>query len=106
MKIELIVTIVEKGVSSDVIDAANAGGAKGATILHGRGSGIHKKAQFFGLTIEPEKEVVLILVNSMIRETVMKSIAKGIDIEKPGNGVSFVLDVSDVIGTSMLSDND
>lgn len=99
---EMIVTIVEKGYASDVIDAAHKGGAEGATVLNGRGSGVHEKAKFFGVTIEPEKEVVLVMVPSDIRNQVLKSIAKGIDINKPGHGVSFVIDLAKVVGISHL----
>ena len=101
-KYELIVTIVEKGASPDVIDSARKGGAEGATVLYGRGSGIHEKAKFFGVTIEPEKELVLILVVERIRDRVMEAIRKGIDIDKPGNGISFVLDISKVMGINHM----
>lgn len=109
LNFELIVTIVEKDMADDVIDAAKQGGAEGATVIYGRGSGIHEKAKFFGITIEPEKEIVLILVDKSIRPSVLKSIAKGIDIDKPGHGVSFVIDVEKVIGIHHLDlhvDND
>jgi len=99
---KLIITIVEKDMADDVIDAAKNGGAEGATVLYGRGSGIHEKARFFGITIEPEKELVLILVSDDICKPVMRSIAKGIDIDKPGNGVCFAIDVSKVIGINHL----
>ena len=105
-KYELIVTIVDKGVSSDVIDSAREGGAEGATVLHGRGSGIHEKAKFFGISIEPEKELVLILVVQRIRDRVMEAIRKGIDIDKPGNGVSFVVDISTVMGINHMHNFD
>ncbi len=102
---ELIVTIVEKDMSGDVIDAARAGGADGATVINGRGSGIHEKAKFFGITIEPEKEIVLILVDRTIRPAVMNSIGKALDIDKPGRGISFVLDVTHVMGLGSLSND-
>lgn len=99
-KVELIVTIVERGASGDVIDAAKEAGAGGATVVCGRGSADPKKANFFGITIEPEKELVLILVEHDIRRKVQKAIASALDIDKPGNGVLFVVDVTSVIGIS------
>jgi len=103
IKTELIVVIVEKDMSGEVIDAAQRSGAEGATVLTGRGSGIHEKAKFFGITIEPEKEVVLILVSEDIRKAVLKSIAKEIEIDKPNHGIAFVLDVTKVIGIQHLN---
>jgi nitrogen regulatory protein PII len=93
---------VEKGAAGDVIDAAKAGGAEGATVLCGRGSGIHEKAKFLGIVIEPEKEVVLTLVESTKRDAIFKSIAKGINIDQPGAGIMFSLDITRVIGINHL----
>ena len=56
---ELIVAIVNRGFSDLVMDAARKAGASGGTILHGRGTGVHEAAQFFGVAIQPEKELVL-----------------------------------------------
>lgn len=103
IKFELIVTIVNKGVSPEVIDAAKSVGAQGATILRGRGSGVHEQAKFFGIIIEPEKELVLVLVDNKIRDVVLDAISKAIEIEKPGNGIAFVVDVSKVIGIPHLA---
>lgn len=103
IKTELIVVIVEKDMSGEVIDAAKQGGADGATVMYGRGSGIHENARFFGITIEPEKEIVLILVDVSIRNAVLCSIQQKIEIDKPGMGIAFVLDVSKVIGSPHLN---
>ena len=97
---EMIVTIVEKGVGEDVIDAAGAAGATGATILHGRGSGIHEKAVFFGLTIEPEKDIVLLVVPEAECVNIMEAIGKELGLDKPNSGLCFSFDVSHVIGVN------
>ncbi|MDR1702181.1 MAG: P-II family nitrogen regulator [Sporomusaceae bacterium] len=103
IKFELIVVIVNKGISADVIDAGKSAGAQGATVLRGRGSGIHEQAKFFGIVIEPEKEVVLILVDNKIRDNVLDSISQAIEIEKPGHGIAFVVEVPKVIGIPHLT---
>lgn len=102
-KTELIVCIVERDFSGDVIDAAKRGGAEGATVLYGRGSGIHENERFFGITIEPEKEIILILIPQEIRNKVLCAIRDEIDIDQPGRGVAFVLDVTKVIGIPHLN---
>ena len=53
---ELIVTIVKRGWSHTVVDAARKAGAEGATILFGRGSGINEVKTLLGITIEPERD--------------------------------------------------
>ena len=61
-KFDLIVTIVNRGFADEVMNAARAAGAHGGTILWARGSGVHETEKFFGISIQPEKELVLILV--------------------------------------------
>lgn len=99
---DLIITIVNKGHSVEVIDASKEAGAEGGTILHGRGSGIHDTAKLFGIRIEPEKEVVLTLVENTKTDSVIDAISKKININKPGKGVLFVLDVKRVAGIHHL----
>ena len=64
---ELIITIINRGFSEDVVDAAKSAGAQGGTVLHARGTGVHEAEKFFGISIQPEKEMVLTLVPSGIK---------------------------------------
>ena len=59
----LIVTIVRKGWGSTVLEASVNAGARGGTVLFGRGAGVNEQEKIFGMSIEPEKEIVLTLVN-------------------------------------------
>lgn len=95
---DLIVTIVEKGNAEDVIEFSKKGGAEGGTILSGRGAGVNDTSKILGILIEPEKEVVLTLIEKSKSEDVLNSIVAGLDLEKPGKGIAFVLDVSKVAG--------
>ena len=95
---ELIITIVNRGFADDVMDAAKQAGAHGGTILYARGTGVHEAQKFFGITIEPEKEVVLILVGVDEKNTIMKAICKGAGLSTEGHGMSFSLPVDDVMG--------
>ena len=99
---DLIVTIVNKGYSMDVIVASKEAGAEGGTILHGRGSGVHDTAKLFGIRIEPEKEVVLTLINNTKTQQVVDSISEKVNINKPGKGIIFVLDIKQVAGINHL----
>jgi hypothetical protein len=65
---DLIVTIVNKGDSEKVVDFSKKAGAEGGTILHGRGTGIHEQAKLFNILIEPEKDIVLTLIEKEKRK--------------------------------------
>ncbi|NLW22246.1 MAG: P-II family nitrogen regulator [Tissierellia bacterium] len=98
MKYEGIVTIVDRGLADDVVEAARAAGATGGTVMHGRGSGIHEKAKLFNIEIEPEKDIVLILSESQYTDSIIKAINEKLNIEKPGAGIIFVFHVNKTSG--------
>ncbi|CAK7049505.1 P-II family nitrogen regulator [Fusobacterium varium] len=94
----LIVVIVEKGNGEHVVEAANKAGSRGATIINGRGSGIHETSKLFAMDIEPEKEIVMIISQSSLTEKIVSSIRKDIKIDEPGKGVIFVQEVNKACG--------
>ena len=97
-KYELIISIVKRGYSDFVVDAARDAGATGGTIIHGRGTGSPEIEKFFGITISPEKEIVIILVGQNIKENVLRAINKAAGLETKGMGIAFTMPVSDVVG--------
>ena len=99
-KFELIITIVNKDYSANLMEAAREVGAKGGTILSARGAGGHEVEKLFGLTIQQEKEIVLILTAVKHKVEIMKSIIEATGLNTPGRGICFSLPVEDVIGTS------
>lgn len=98
MGYEAIFTIVDKGLSEDVIEAAKSAGSTGGTVIHGRGSGIHEKAKLFNIEIEPEKDIVLILSEKDNTDNIVNAIREKLNIDKPGAGILFVLDVNRASG--------
>jgi len=98
MKYEAIVTIVDKGLSDDVVEAAQSAGSTGGTVIHGRGAGSNDTAKLFNIEIEPEKDIVLILSESEKTEAIVNSIKDKLNIDEPGKGVIFVVDVNRTLG--------
>ena len=49
-------------------------------------------------TIEPEKEVVMIIISKSIKEAVLKAIYEKVGLDTPGQGIAFTLPVDDVVG--------
>ncbi|EOT40407.1 P-II family nitrogen regulator [Enterococcus columbae] len=93
-----ILTIVNRGNAEDVIEAANKAGAKGGTIIHARGAGIHETSKLFAMDIEPEKEVVLILAKKDQASVIIEAIREDLAIDQPGNGIILVQDVAQTYG--------
>jgi len=90
---KLIVTIVKKGFAYEVVKAAGAAGAKGATILDGRGSS-EVRRRFFGSEIAPEKEMVLMVVKESMAYPIIKEIYAVSGFKTNAKGTVFALPVS------------
>ena len=95
---QVIYTVVERGLGQEVVEAAKAGGARGATIINARGSGIHETATVFAMAIEPEKEMVMIVTAREAAEGIIASIRERMHIDEPGKGIIFMLDVEQAHG--------
>jgi nitrogen regulatory protein PII len=95
---DLIVSIVNAGDSDKVVNASKLAGAEGGTIIHGRGTGIHEHAKLFSILIEPEKEIILTLIERSKTEAVLSKIMEDAELNKPGHGIAFVLPVDKTVG--------
>lgn len=95
---QLIVTIVDRDSGDDVVDIAHKSGAQGATVLHGRGIGTSEISKLFNVEIQPEKEVVLLIVESEKVKTISDNIRTDMKLDLPGNGVLFSISVNQVSG--------
>ena len=103
MPYELILTIVNRGFADLVMDAAKQAGASGGTIIHARGTGIHEAEKFFGIIVQPEKELVLILAGREEKNAIMTAICAHAELKEAGKGICFSLPVDQVVGLTALS---
>ena len=94
---ELIVCIVNNGFTDLVMGAAKRSGAKGGTTFHARGTGNPDIEKFFGISISPEKEVILIVVEKEIIDDVVSAIYKDAGLDTKGQGIVFTLPVDDFV---------
>lgn len=95
---DLIVTIIRKGHMDRIIKASREAGAEGGTVIPGRGIGIHETKKFMGIPIEPEKEILLTLVEKEKSSRVLSAIVRAGDLNKPGTGIGFVIELREVTG--------
>lgn len=98
MNHKLLVTIAKKGMSKKIVKASKEAGAEGGTILMGKGTGIYTDKKLFGITIEPEKEVILTLIAESKLAPVMDAVVAAGNLNKPGFGIAFVLDIKKAAG--------
>jgi len=100
MKYKLIVTIVNSGYSTTVMDAAREAGATGGTVIHSSGAGAHEAEKLFGIAVSPEKETILILSAESDTENIMRAIIKKAGLNTLGAGLVFSLNADNVMGVA------
>ena len=94
----LIVSIVQKGWGSTVLEASVKAGARGGTVLFGRGAGINEQEKIFGMSIEPEKEIILTIVYPEQVEPILEAIVTTAQLNQTGRGIAFVVPVDRIVG--------
>jgi nitrogen regulatory protein PII len=102
MHFKLIAAFVEDSSTQAVLEAARKAGATGSTVIsQARGEGVEKSRTFFGLTLETQRDVILLLVEEHLSRTILETISQAARFdEKPGSGIAFQLDVEDAVGIS------
>ena len=93
-----IVAIVNKGFSELAMESAKACGAKGGTVLNGRGTISKDAEKFFNISIQPEKEVVMILAKNDLIDGILKGLYSAVGTATPAQGIAFSVPVDDVAG--------
>ena len=100
---DLIITVITRGFADYVVNAARDAGATGATILYGRGTADADK-QVMGISLQPEREAVLILTKKTDRKRIMQEIADKTGLMEEGRGLCFSLPVSKVFGLKRVAE--
>lgn len=94
----LISAIVNRGFSEDVMKAARSAGAKGGTVIHSRHMGNEEVAGFWGLSMQEEKDIVLILSEAEQKVQIMQSIGEHCGMHSEAEGIVMSLPIDSVTG--------
>ena len=101
---EVIFAIVNEGYAEDVMDVARQEGARGGTILNARGVTREDAAAFFGITLNIEKEIVMMVVHKDIKDNILNAIYKEMGMAKKAQGIAFSMPVTDTAGLVKIDD--
>ncbi len=100
---ELIIAITNEGRTDMVMNAARGVGAKGGTVLHGKGTGTENQQKFFNVSIAQEKEVILILSEASQKASIMKAIIEKAGPDTEAGAVVFSIPTSAAAGFGILN---
>ena len=95
---EVIFCVVNAGFSDAVMDAAKEFGARGGTVIHARGTANSEAEKLFQITVQPEKEIVMILVSSEIKNDILHALYRAVGLKTPGQGIAFSMPVDAAVG--------
>lgn len=95
---ELIMCIVNEGFSEAVMDTAREVGARGGTVIEAHGTANSEAEKLFRISITPQKEIVMIVVPTDIRDTMLHALYKNVGLNTPGQGIAFAMPVDNVVG--------
>lgn len=87
--------------SDEVMAIAKNAGAQGGTIIHARGTVSKETKKFFGIVIQPEKAIILILATQEDQEKIMNEVNDKADLTTDCHAVSFSMPISSYIGLSL-----
>lgn len=94
----LIAAIVNMGFSADVMNAARAAGANGGTVMHSRWMGNEEVTGFWGLSVQAEKDIVLILSETEKKVEIMRQISEKCGVHTEAQGIVMSLPIDSVMG--------
>lgn len=95
---ELVIVILNEGFSEVAMNAARDSGARGGTIMHGRGTGTKEMEKKYNIHITPQKEIIYIIVKEDIKDKVMSAVNAAVGIETNAQGIVFSIPVDNVSG--------
>ena len=101
---ELVFCVVNAGFTELVMNAARRAGATGGTILKGRGTAPLEAERLFKISVQPEKEIVMLLVPEEIKDNVLRELYHSAGLSNAGQGIIFSLPVDRALGLRDFSD--
>ncbi len=98
IKYVMITAVVNQGYSEEVMNAAREAGAGGGTIIHGRRDGNEEALSIWGLGLQEEKDIVMIVADSEHKLEIMQSICDKCGIHSEAKGIVVSLPIDSVTG--------
>jgi len=99
---KLIIALIEDSKTEVLLEAAREAGATGSTVIsQARGEGVEKSKTFFGLNLETQRDMILLLVEEHLSRSILETIDEVGEFDNtPGSGIAFQIDVEDAVGVS------
>ncbi len=102
MQFEALIAIVAEELEEKTIECAKQAGAGGVTIIKGHAIGLKEKKIFFGLTLEDNVSILLVVLPKKLIMSVVKALKKDLNLEDENRqGMVLTLPISHLAGIDM-----
>lgn len=91
-ELKVLYIIANAGFATEIVNIARNNGATGATIINARGSAINPQT-ILGITIDPEKEIILTIVEKEIAIKIMDEVKQKAGVGTTAHGICFYMPV-------------
>jgi nitrogen regulatory protein PII len=98
IKNDLIIAVINQGYCDEFMTAAREAGATGGTVINARGLAHEGPVKFFGVSVQDEKEVIIILTKRDKKLSIMQAVSQAYGINTKAEGIVFSLPVDQVMG--------
>ena len=96
----MLLTIVNAGVSADVVSVAKDAGARGGTIIKAKQTAENDVVKFLGIAVQAEKEVIAIVTSKDKKQKIMDAINESFGMQSAAQGVVLSIPVDGIAGMS------
>jgi hypothetical protein len=101
IKHDLIVSVVNQGYSEEFMAVAREAGATGGTVINARGLTHRGPVKFFGISVQDEREIIIILSNREKKAPIMQAVSQAYGITTKAEGIVFSLPVDAIAGLDL-----
>lgn len=98
LEYHLLLTTLVEGYAEKAMEIAKKNGANGGTLIKGREVGNKNSFKFFNMTVEPEKDVLLIVCKTEDKNKIMSAILDKYGANTEARGVCISLPIDNTIG--------
>lgn len=95
---DLIMAMLPAGLSGEAMERARAAGAVGGTVVSGQSCTMQQAGEFLDFSIDPDKELLLMLVRKRYTGGILKALYECMCLEGKADGIAFALPVSAAVG--------
>jgi nitrogen regulatory protein PII len=98
---DLIMCILNQGYSEEFMAEARTAGAGGGTVLSVRGASRQGKVKFFGISVQNEKEIIMILATREKKNAIMSAVSEKFGVQSEAEGIVFSVPADNITGIDL-----